>query len=252
MKVEFHSLYWDNISPELINSHKNVMRHFNIDMQYTAKNIEHCHWLDSVVRNTKSDVVVIIEPDCIPLNREYIDKYIEYAYKNETFVGLAQASNHQAPATHIYAAPSFFAISTKCYKKLGMPSFQHTLFYDVGELITYKAEAKGIVFRCLMPNCFEKLPSTGVAWRISSTACYGIGTLFDNNIYHLYESRYSKNIDLFVQRCNQVISGTFSTDSFMSCYDLSYPVKSKPLSVMPLKWRLRRLYHFIKEGITNI
>lgn len=252
MQVEFHSLYWDNISPELIRAHKSVMKYFAIDMQYTAKNIAHFYWLDSVMKNARSDVVVIIEPDCIPINRECIDRYIEYAYENETFIGLAQIANHIAPATHIYAAPAFFVISMKCYRKLGMPSFQHTLFYDVGELITYKAESNGVVFRCLMPNSFEQLPSTGVAWRISSTACYGIGTLFDNNIYHLYESRTSQNVGLFVERCNDVINGTFSSKNFLSCYELNYPIKAKPLSVMPLKWRLKRIFHFLKEGVINI
>lgn len=251
MKVEFHSLYWDNIAPELINAHKMVMAHFGIDMKYTAKNIEHCHWLDSVLRNAKSDVVAIIEPDCIPLSRESLDNYINYAFERETFVGHAQVANQFAPTVHVYASPAMFIISMKCYKRMGSPSFQHTLFYDVGELISYKAESLGIPYKALMPNCFEKMPTTGIAWRIGALAVYGIGTVFDNSIYHLFESRKSLNVDLFVKRCNEVVNGTFSCEGFMPSNLLNLPEIAKPLGSQKLLWRLRRLYHFIKNKIVD-
>lgn len=252
MKVEFHSLCWNNLNKDLVNAHHKVMQYFDIDMKYTIKDMEHCFWLDEVMQNATSDVVVIIEPDCIPLTKDCVNKYIKYSYENETFVGLAQVANHYPPATHIYAAPSMFIISTSAYKKLGRPSFQHTLFYDVGELVSYKAEMNGVLFKCLMPTYFEKLPSTGIAWRIGSLACYGIGTVFNNEFYHLYESRKSQNIELFIKRCDEVINGTFSTSNFLSSYDINYPTNANVISSRPIMWRLRRVYHFIKERILGV
>ena len=76
MKVEFNSLHWDNVDKEMLHAHKRVMEHFKIPVNYTNLNVNHGHWLDHVMKNTSSDVVVIIEPDCIPINKDRITDYI--------------------------------------------------------------------------------------------------------------------------------------------------------------------------------
>lgn len=213
--VEFHSFHWDNFSPKVLEMHAKVMQHFNIDIKYTQKNISHGEWLDEVLKNAKCKVVVIIEPDLIPLNREIIDTAIEYVICENTFLGCAQVSNHIAPATHIYAAPSFFVISLDCYKKLGYPSFKSIPSKaDVAENISYIAEQKGIRYRTLFPTCFEKAPKEG-AWPLASYGHYGIGTVFSNSVYHLFQSRLQSNIDLFVKRCDEVLQGKFDTTNFI-------------------------------------
>jgi hypothetical protein len=77
------------------------------------------------------------------------------------------------------------------------------------------AEDKGIKYRALMPTYFEKPSSEGI-WPLSNLGYYGIGTVFDNSIYHLYQSRMAENIETFVKRCDQVISSTFNTENFTS------------------------------------
>lgn len=215
MKVEFNSLHWNNVNKDMLHAHMKVMDNFGILMNYSnADGVNHGLWMQKVIQNSSSDVVIFFEPDCIPLNKKYLE-YIRYAYKHNTLVGIAQVSNHIPPRSHIYAAPGFYAISRKMYDELGSPSFTETRRSDTAEEISYIAETRGKRYRALLPTAFEKAPAEGV-WPLSNIAYYGIGTVFDNSIYHLYQSRMAENIELFVKRCNEVVQGTFSTDTFIS------------------------------------
>jgi hypothetical protein len=213
MKVEFNSLHWDNVDKDMLAAHKRVMEFFNIPMNYhNLDGFNHGSWMQWVINNSVSDVIVFMEPDCIPLDKK-IFEYIKYANRNETFVGIAQVSNHIPPRSHIYAAPGFYAISKKAYEKLGRPPFSETLRSDTAEEICYVAEQRGMMYRALMPTYFEKPSSEGL-WPLSNLGYYGIGTVFDNTIYHLYQSRMAENIEMFVKRCDEVINGRFTTTSF--------------------------------------
>jgi hypothetical protein len=213
MKIEFASLHWNNVDSEMLAAHKRVMEYFNIPMNYHNRTgVNHGMWMQWVINNSESDVIVVMEPDCIPLNKNFID-YIKYAYRHETFVGIAQVSNHIPPRSHIYAAPGFYAISKKAYDKLDRPSFTETRRSDTAEEISYLAEERSMKYRALMPTYFEKPSSEGL-WPLSNLGYYGIGTVFDNSIYHLYQSRMAENIDMFVKRCDEVINGTFTTKQF--------------------------------------
>jgi hypothetical protein len=215
MKVDFYSLHWDNVNRDMLDAHKRVMSHFDIPMNYHNLNgVNHGDWMQQIINNSTSNVVVVMEPDCIPLNKTYME-YIRYAHRLETFVGIAQVSNHIPPKSHIYAAPGFYAISKKAYNRLGRPSFTETYRSDTAEEISYLAEEMGIKYRALMPTYFEKASSEGY-WALSNLGYYGIGTVFDNSMYHLYQSRMAENIELFVKRCDEVIAGTFNTDNFIS------------------------------------
>ncbi len=215
MKVEFNSLHWNNVDKDMLAAHQRIMEYFKIPMNYHNRDgFNHGSWMQWVINNSTSDVIVFMEPDCIPLNKCYID-YIRYAYRNGTFVGIAQVSNHIPPKSHIYAAPGFYAVSKKAYDRLGQPSFTETHRSDTAEEICYMAEEIGIKYRALMPTYFEKPSSEGI-WPLSNLGYYGIGTIFDNSIYHLYQSRMAENIEMFVKRCDEVINGTFTTDQFTS------------------------------------
>ena len=224
MKIEFNSLHWDNVDKEMLSAHKRVMKYFELPVNYHATNTNHGFWMQQVMNRSDSDVVVFIEPDCIPLQILPVIEYIKYAFHNETFVGIAQVSNHIPPKSHIYAAPAFYAMSTQAYNKLGRPSFTETRKSDTAEEICYIAEDKGIRYRALMPTCFEKESSEGL-WPLGPLGYYGIGTVFDNSIYHLYQSRMAENINMFVKRCEQVIDGTFTTEGFYPSSIFNYKGK---------------------------
>ena len=208
MKVEFNSLHWDNVDKDMLTAHQGVMSHFDIPVNYHSTNTNHGSWMQQVIGRSNSDVIVIIEPDCIILDKEKVLNYIKYAYHNETFVGIAQVSNHIPPKSHIYAAPAFYAISKKAYDKLGQPSFTETRRSDTAEEISYMAEEWDIKYRALMPTYFEKESSEGL-WPLSNLGYYGIGTVFDNAVYHLYQSRMAENIELFVKTfCRHLITAS--------------------------------------------
>jgi len=213
MKIEFNSLHWDNVDKDMLAAHQRVMDYFKIPMNYDYRDgHNHGMWMQWVINNSSSDVIVFMEPDCIPLNKVYLE-YIKYAKRNETFVGIAQVSNHIPPKSHIYAAPGFYAISKKAYDKLGQPSFTETRRSDTAEEICYIAEDKNIKYRALMPTYFYKPSSEGL-WPLSNLGYYGIGTVFDNSIYHLYQSRMAENIEVFIEHCDQVINDRFTMTSF--------------------------------------
>jgi hypothetical protein len=221
MKIEYHSLHWDNVNGEMLAAHKRVMQHFNIPMNYhNLDGANHGLWMEWVLKESKSDVVIFFEPDCIPLNKNFID-YVRYAGKNKTFVGIAQVSNHIPPKSHIYAAPGFYCISKEAYSLLGKPSFTETRRSDTAEEISYMAEEQGLKYRALMPTYFYKEPQEGL-WPLSNLGYYGIGTVFDNTIFHLYQSRMAQNIELFVSVCDQVTEDLFDLSNFTPATTFKY------------------------------
>jgi hypothetical protein len=213
MKIEISTLYWPNTPAGQIQAHKSVIDHFELPITYYEEKVRHGRWMDRICRSSKSDIIVFFDSDCVPLNKEKVSEAIDYAAKNDTFLGIAQVSNHVLPRAHIFAAPAFYVITKSCYERLGQPSFSETRRSDVAEELTYAAEAKGVRYRCLYPTHFEKEPVGGV-WPLGNYGYYGIGTVFDETVYHLYQGRLGNNIDLFVERCNQIIDGSFTTSAF--------------------------------------
>lgn len=215
MNCEIFTLYWDN-SEYLIDSHKKVTNHFNIPVNYHHVNgMQHGKWMDLVLKETKSDIVGFFDPDCVPLNIEIVNYAANYVAKNKTMIGCAQSSNHIFPYNHIFAAPCFFFIYRETWEKLGSPSFLENERSDVAEEVSRRFEENKVPYKALYPTHFEREPIEGV-WRLSNYGYFGIGTVFANSVYHLYQGRYKQNAELFAQRCEDIISGKFSTEQFYS------------------------------------
>lgn len=223
MKLQINSLYWNNYNMDMVDAHKRVMDHFNIKVNYNQIDINHGVWMDHVMNNTKADIVGFIEPDCIPLNGDIVNEAVRYVKDNGSFVGIAQVSNHIDPKTHIYAAPAFFFVSKECWQRVNT-SFVETRRSDVGEEFSYKAEELKIKYRTYYPNKFEREPVEGI-WPLGSYGYYGVGTVFNDSIYHLYQGRLGNNAELYIQRCQEVIDGTFSSSNFHSATTFSYKGK---------------------------
>lgn len=212
MKVEINTLYWDNTPVKMINSHKKVIKHFDLDVNYYTQSVPHGVWMDHVCKESKSDVIGFFDGDCVPLSLTAVFKAIKYVKENNSFLGIAQASNHIHPKTHIYAAPAFFFITKSCWEEINT-SFSETSRSDVAEEFCYRAEEKGKRYKCIYPTYFEGEPVEGV-WPLSNYGYYGIGTVFGNSCYHLYQGRMGNNLEKFITRCNQIVEGKFITDEF--------------------------------------
>jgi hypothetical protein len=227
MKVSVHSLYFPNINPTVVECHKKVYQKFEIPVQYTAMNrppirqipCDHGIWMDETIKNNDSDVFVFTDIDCVPLTRDIFMEGLKYVIQNDSFIGTAQASNHIHPRSHVFASPAFFFITKNCHNKMGSPSFKETNRSDVAQEVSYIAEERGINYRCWYPTKFDGVPMSGL-WKLSNYGTYGIGTLFADKIYHLYESRFNANVDLFQKRCDQILSDNFITDGMTNSTNL--------------------------------
>jgi hypothetical protein len=218
MKCELYTLYWDNGS-RLVESQKKVYEHFGVKVNYHHLNgVPHGYWMNEIMNKTECDVVGFIDNDCVITNNQIVNFCVNYALSKESFIGVAQSSNHIKPCSHIFAAPCFLFISRKCYEKLDRPSFSENSRSDVAEEFSYIAEENGVKYKALYPTHFERSPIEGL-WALSNYGYYGIGTHFVGGIYHLYQGRYNTNVELFEQRCQDIIKGTFTTDGMINSLD---------------------------------
>jgi len=234
--IELHSFHWDNYNTKALEAHKKVMTHFSLDVRYTCKNITHGQWLDETFASSKADVIGIIEPDLIPLNANAVLDAIDFARKHDSFLGPAQTSNHIPPCSHIFASPAFFFMTRSCYERLGRPSFRpKESVQDVAEGVSYRAESLAIRYKTLYPTHFEREPREGV-WPLGSYGYFGIGTVFDDSVYHLFQSRWADNADLFVRRCREVMAGEFNYTHFFHSTNFEYPGKIANQKKRPKKW----------------
>lgn len=227
MKVEFNTLYWDNTPKEQIDAHRSVTEHFEIPVNYYEENAPHGKWMDRVMRNSTSDLIVFFDSDCVPIDEENMMECIRYVQKTKTFLGIAQASNHIPPKSHVYAAPAFYIIAKECWENLGRPSFTESRRGDVAEEVSYIAEEYGVRYRCLYPSTFEREPVEGI-WPLGNYGYYGVGTTFDNTVYHLYQGRMGNNIQLFVERCKEIVDGTFDNRFHISSKIKNYKGRIVP------------------------
>ena len=218
MKITINSLLWDNLDPRMIESHKAVYDHFGIPIAYTNQNIHHGTWMDNICRETDADLIMFCDADCIPLTKDAFTEAVQYCATTGGFVGPAQASNHYGPPipSHVFASPAFFMIPKKTYESMGSPSFASVEGRsDVAQEVSRKADELGVPYQCWYPTKYEKGFKTGNPLgydKLGNYGRYGIGTVYaDDKIYHLYEGRTGKNVDRFVQRCNEVVAGTFTS-----------------------------------------
>ena len=202
MKIEFHSLYWPNTDSRIITAHQETLNHFDFEVNYHSKQIDHGRWMDTVIKDSKNELIGFFDIDCVPTSRQKVLNCIKKIQKEKTFLGIAQVANHIKPKSHIYAAPAFFIIHKECYEKIDK-SMTATAIGDVCETFCYFAEHIDIPYYCLYPDAYFKEPKEGV-WRLGNYGNYGIGTIFDSTVYHLYQSRITENVDLFEQHCYDI------------------------------------------------
>lgn len=226
MKVEFNALYWTNTPSEQIEAHQQVTNHLDIPVNYHGENILHGLWMDRVCSQSQSDIIGFFDSDCVPINKEAVLNCIRYVQRTKTFLGITQASNHIPPKSHIYAAPAFYLIHKECWEQL-QTSFAESRRGDVAEEVTYAAEARGIRYRCLYPTTFEREPVEGV-WPLGNYGYYGIGTTFENTVYHLYQGRMGNNLQLFIDRCKEIVEGTFDNSSHIPAKIMDYKGRIVP------------------------
>jgi hypothetical protein len=222
--MEIHTLYWKNTDPIFVDYHKSIMRKFSVKVNYTCQNLDHGLWMDKIVNNSNSEVIGFIDIDCIITNSDIIKKCEEFVLKKKTIIGIAQTANHIFPATHIHIGAGFFFINKYTWEKIGKPSFDKfrlSLFnlfkkrYDYAEGVCYKFEEKRYICKAFYPSYYQIKK-----WPLHNYGNYGIGTYYNEGIYHLYESRYNKNKILFQNKCEQILQDKFTTSDMIKAKDI--------------------------------
>ena len=212
MQPQIHCLHWPNVDPKIVKAHKETCEHFGMNVNYTCETIEHGLWMDNIMMSSIAEAKLFIEIDCVPTNKEIVDKAIGFALNNKSMVGIAQVSNHIAPYSHIYAAPAFLAISRDIWDDMGRPSFCTNENCDTAENVSYAAEIYKVKYKTLYPTHYFKEPEGG-AWDLHTYGKYGIGTHFEGGVFHLYQGRMLQNADLFYNVCKGIRNGVFDPEN---------------------------------------
>lgn len=210
LTVSVNTLYWPDTDPGIVKAHCDVMRHLGLEVNYTIQQYPHGQWMDAVMEHIEADIIVFLDIDCVPTNKQVFDDAVQWVAKHESFLGIAQASNHIKPCSHIFAAPAFLVMHKKAWQFLQKPSFAEVPWADVAENVSYTAEMAGLKYKTLMPTHYYKRPENE-RWFLHSYGEYGIGTHFEGGIFHLYQGRLPQNQKLFKKVCRDIIKGTFNT-----------------------------------------
>lgn len=206
MNVSINTLYWENANDEIVDAHKTVMKKFDLPVNYTKQNIHHGQWIDQVIStDNESDIFIFMDADCIPLRREYVDEAIKHC-ANGYMVGNAQVTNCIKAKHDLFCAPSFLVISRPYFERIGKPSALNNKRSDIAQEFTRAAVENELRLKMNFPTSFQSVPSGGI-WRLSGFGYYGIGTIFDEKIYHLFQTRFKQNVELFKHTSECVLKG---------------------------------------------
>lgn len=215
MNVEIHTLAWPDTDPKLVQAHTDVCKHLGINVVYTLARLPHGMWMSEVMSNSTADVVGFLDIDCIPTNKQVVDDAVSYCEQTKSFVGIAQASNHILPCSHIFAAPAFFFVWRETWETLQRPTFSEVPdLADVAENVSYAAEMAGLRYKTLFPTHYTKDADEG-PWHLHTYGKYGIGTHFEGGVFHLYQARMNNNVDLFVETAKNIIDDKPFNRGFM-------------------------------------
>lgn len=201
------TFYNDLVNLNISKNQKKIFDFFEIELiHYTAPfeikdtRLFHPVSIDNFLRNEEYDNVLLIDVDCIPLDRYIIGDTFRWVEKNDGIFSYWQYANH-IPNSKNYCGVGYMCFSHALYEKLGEPSFVHDdLKYDVGGLMTIKANEMDVDIYCLpVTSCV--IPR----WHLEDKKTFfGIGTTYGYRIYHLYESRIGRE-RMFIDKCNEVI-----------------------------------------------
>lgn len=227
MKISIHSLSWPDNNPLIVDNQKKVLKHFGIPVNFTVESIHHGKWIDTILNTVDSDIFVFLDSDCVPMTSEVINEAINYC-ANGYLVGNAQVTNCIKAKHDLFCAPSFFAISKKYYESIGKPSAVNNNRSDVAQELTRCAVLAEKRIKMYFPTSFQSVPSGGI-WRLGGYGYYGIGTIYENKLYHLYQTRFERNVNLFVDTCNFIVKGELDKINRM------YDSKSELMGILPIE-----------------
>jgi hypothetical protein len=194
----FHCFYCNNIDKQMLSLHQEAAKLAGITVKYARFETEalrrmgvspheaHGRFIESIILQHPSQIVGIIDIDCIVANSEFVQQCEDKVRADGTILGLAQTANHLPSRDEIYAAPAFMMINTDAWHEMGRPSlFAHDCF-DTAQKFSHELKAAQKLFTVIMPDCHSGI---GTSWPLADQGSYGIGTLYgDRQVFHLFQS----------------------------------------------------------------
>lgn len=202
MNHKIVSFYKNNLDNEVVSAQKKVFNKFNIPLIQIPFQYTHHQAIEEFINSISFDCLSIIDVDLIPLKHDVFTVAFNKINNKNVIYGNAQSSNSYA-----YAGPNFLNFSKETYKKVNYTSFCNSIYEgkeaDVAEMFSINAAKAGVVLELSYPtHIIEPL------WecKLGKTFKFGIGTTYDSNTFHCYQIREPGRKQIFLNKCNEIIS----------------------------------------------
>jgi hypothetical protein len=197
------SFYMQNIAKRVVVAQAEAIARFlpaGVDLVQLKTGFAHGRTIDLFVALSRYDLIILLDIDCIPIVATALPDLIEKV-KSGQFVGAAQRANHIGNDRHLYTGPFLMAFDRAILARLGHPSFRETRRGDVGEELTYRAEAAHVPIHFLWPtSCDEP------KWHLTDDISFGRNTIYDLAFLHAFEIRMPEQQTAFVQTVERVLA----------------------------------------------
>lgn len=204
-KIEVISYYITGMNKEVVLYQQKVFDYFNIPINIKEDIKSHGEFLTNtanyLVKHSDIDIVIFFDIDCIPLSQDAISHLVNKV-NDDTICGIEQSCNCNLSPNHIYAGPACLVIPLNILKQIKPLNFQTNSYCDVAQQFTFDCEKNNIkINNLLITKC--KKPQ----WGLGNTGkMFGIGTIYDDIIYHQFCIRDANQQQDFINKCKEVIN----------------------------------------------
>lgn len=224
--MKFHTFYTDNLPHQIIEDHQKVCSKIGIKVDYHShKYVDdydelytaHGKFMTSIMEQEK--IGCFLDIDCLPHNRELIQKSYDWAIENKSFVGNAQNVSHTQMRNHIFASQSFLIITQDAWRTLGKPDFswfiQNGIQIDTSQIVTLRADQIGMNYQLMYPIGYDGPEE----FKLGGYGMYGTGTLYPATWHHFRISKFHNQIpDLWTTRVNNILDNQKIIPHHSSCF----------------------------------
>jgi hypothetical protein len=203
LKIGVYSLYFNNSNTIYKDYQKKIFDKFNIKLNQIAGYDEfgfdgHANFMNDIMNQEEVDYYIFFDIDAFPMVSNFFNIVLERIYNTDTILGIEQRANHLNE--FIYAGPACFCVSKKFYEKLGRPKFNATYRSDVaGELSHICVEKNHPITFFKFNECEIEL------WNLNDKVKFGIGSNYENIIYHNFLSLSSHSVDIFIKNADKIL-----------------------------------------------
>jgi hypothetical protein len=224
--MRFHTFYTNNLPEQLIEDHKKVCDHIGVEVVYCPHDYvddydtlytAHGKFITSIVE--QEEVACFLDIDCLPHNKELLEKAYNWAVENKSFVGNAQNVSHTQLRNHVFASQSCLIVTKDAWNNLGNPDFtwfmQDGVQIDTSQILTLRADQIGMQYQLMYPIGYDG-PER---YNISGYGMYGTGTLYPATWHYFRISRFKDSLpDLWTTRVNNILEDKKIIPHYSSCF----------------------------------